>query len=155
MPKVSRIKIDSKHMGYYINNFWSLITHLENKEQVKIFLKDLLTHTEMKMLSKRIQIAKMLLEGYTYQEIKGYVKVTDSTISKINNILSVDGEGLKTAVKYLHKIEMDIERKMMQSGSSVKEKYPEYFLLDRLVQGAGKELKKRKKRKSAVKDLSL
>ena len=82
MTKVSRIKLDPKHLGFFLNNFWNLITLLENKDQVKSFLKDLLTHTEMKMFAKRIQIAKMLLEGYSYQTIRSYVKVTDSTIAR-------------------------------------------------------------------------
>lgn len=149
MPKVSRIRLDSKHLGFFINNFWSLITLLENKDQVKSFLKDLLTHTEMKMLAKRIQIAKMLLEGYNYQDIRNYVKVTDSTIARINNILEVEGEGLRTAINYLQKIEKEIERERMRITPDLKKKYPMYFLPEIVLEKVNKKLRSRKKKLSA------
>lgn len=62
MTKISRIKINPKHLDFFLHNFWNLITLLENKDQVKNFFRDLLSHTEMKMFAKRIQIAKMLLK---------------------------------------------------------------------------------------------
>ncbi|HVF69572.1 MAG TPA: Trp family transcriptional regulator [Xanthomonadales bacterium] len=155
MTKISRLKVDPQQLGFFMNNFWSLITLLEDKDQVKSFLKDLLTHTEMKMFAKRIQIAKMLLEGYSYQDIRGYVKVTDSTISKISNLLSVDGAGLKTAIKYLHRIEEQIENNRMKTTPSLKEKYPEHFLPDRIANKVGEMMKKGRRKKSAVKDIKL
>lgn len=155
MPKVSRIRLDSKHLGFFINNFWSLITLLENKDQVKSFLKDLLTHTEMKMLAKRIQIAKMLLEGYNYRDIRNYVKVTDSTIARINNILEVEGEGLRTAINYLQKIEKEIERERMRITPNLKKKYPMYFIPEVVLEKVNKKLHARKKKLSAKEAVSL
>lgn len=155
MTRVSRIRLDSKHLGFFLNNFWNLITLLENKEQVKNFLKDLLTHTEMKMLAKRIQIAKMLLEGYSYRDIRNHVKVTDPTISKISNILATDGEGLKMAITYLQKIESKIEEKRMRITPNLKNKYPTYFLPERIIEGMNKNIKATNKKLSVKKDLSL
>lgn len=155
MTKISRIKIDPKHLGFFLNNFWNLITLLEDKEQVKDFLKNLLTHTEMKMLAKRIQIAKMLLEGYNYRDIRNYVKVTDPTISKISNILATGGEGLKSAIGYLQKIEKDIEKERMRISPSLKKKYPLYFLPEILIEEASKKVKARNKRISVKRDILL
>ncbi|MEK7534137.1 MAG: YerC/YecD family TrpR-related protein [Patescibacteria group bacterium] len=155
MTKVSRIKIDVKHLGFFLNNFWNIITLLENKDQVKDFLKDLLTHTEMKMLAKRIQIAKMLIEGYNYQAIRNYVKVTDSTIARINNILETRGEGLKIAISYLEKIESDIEKDRMKISSDLQKRYPSYFLPEIITDAIGKRIKVHRKRSSVKKDISL
>lgn len=155
MTKVSRIKIDTKHLGFFINNLWNLITLLENKEQVKNFLKDLLTHTEMKMLAKRIQIAKMLLEGYGYRDIRNYVKVTDPTISKISNILETKGDGLKIAISYLNKIESEIEKERMQAMPDLRKKYSSYFIPELVVEEIGRKIRTRNKKVSVKKDLSL
>lgn len=155
MTKVSRIRLDSKHLGFFLNNFWNLITLLENKEQVKSFLKNLLTHTEMKMLAKRIQIAKMLIEGYDYRSIRNYVKVTDPTIAKISNILETSGEGLKTAIAYLQRIEKEREKERMSVASNLKKKYPTYFLPEIIAQEVGKKLRSKRKRNSVRKQLSL
>ena len=69
MPRVSQIQIEAKRMAYFISNLWNTITLLENREEAVSFLKELLTQTEIRMLAKRIQIAKMLMEGYKYEDI--------------------------------------------------------------------------------------
>ena len=155
MTKVSRIRLDPKHLGFFLNNFWNLITLLENKDQVKSFLKDLLTHTEMKMFAKRIQIAKMLLDGHNYQTIRTYVKVTDSTIARISNLLEIGGDGLKTAINYLQKIESDIDKERMSIIPNFKKRYPDYFLPEIIADGIGKKVKAYKKRSSVKRDISL
>lgn len=155
MTKISRIKVDPRHLGFFINNFWNLITLLENKDQVASFLKDLLTHTEMKMFAKRIQIAKMLLDGYDYRAIRNYVKVSDTTISTISNKLEIGGEGLKTAIAYLKKVENDIDRERMRIVPDLKKRYGEYFLLDKIIDKASKQVKGRNKKQSIKKDIPL
>ena len=77
MTKVSRYKLDPEKRNLILNDFWSAVTLLDDKKQISNFFKSLLTHTEMEMVSKRIQIAKMLLNGRSYEEIKRTIKVTD------------------------------------------------------------------------------
>lgn len=48
---------------------WTSIAELENREEVKNFFKDLLSESEAIMLSRRILIAKKLLEGDDYGKI--------------------------------------------------------------------------------------
>ena len=155
MTKISRIKVDAKHLGLFLNNFWNLVTLLENKDQVASFLKDLLTHTEMKMLAKRIQIAKMLLEDYSYQAIRTYVKVTDSTIARINNVLGMEGNGLKIAISYLQKIESEVDKDKMGIAPNLKNKYPTYFLPEIIVSKIGRKLKAQKKKDSIKRYIQL
>lgn len=155
MPKLSRIRLDSSLFGLFLNNFWSAITLLEDKNQAKGFLKGLLTHTEMKMLAKRIQIAKMLLEGYDYRAIRNYVRVTDSTIAAVSNKLETEGEGLRAIVEKLSKIEAEIEKERLSMGHNIKDRYPTYFLPDRIAEGISKSIRKRSKIKSVKKSISL
>ena len=155
MTKISRKKVDPVHLGFFINNFWNSITLLEDKNQVKSFLKDLLSHTEMKMFAKRIQIAKMLLEGHGYEVIKNQVKVTDSTIAKISNMLEIGGEGIRMAVKYLQKFEKDIEKDRFRLGPDFKKKYGMYFLPEKLIESAEKQARAYKKKQSVKKDIPL
>lgn len=155
MTKISRIRVDPRHMSFFLHNFWNLITLLEDKEQVKNFLKDLLTPTEMKMLAKRIQIAKMLIEGHDYRAIRNYVRVTDTTIAKISNILATSNEGLIKAIGFLQKIEARIDKERMQAMPDLKKKYPIYYLPENIAEAITKGLKNRKKKKSVAKDISL
>ena len=59
----------------YLGEFYTMISLLKNRDEVKNFFKDLLTLSEVVMISRRIQIARMLLEGESYDEIKKKLRV--------------------------------------------------------------------------------
>lgn len=151
MTKISRISPDPRHMGIFIDNFWNAVTLLESKEETKTFLKDLLTHTETKMFAKRIQIAKMLVQGYDYRTIKNYVKVTNSTIASVNNLLNTGGKGLVRIIKRLIKLE---EKRKNEYEGKDREVVPPGLmrlvpdLVDLGIDLTTQHLRKREKRKS-------
>lgn len=106
MTKVSRMPVQPPElMGVYIDNFWNAITLLETKTETKEFLRNILSHTEIKMVAKRLQIAKMLIEDYDYQTIKNEVKVTSNTIARISNELNTNGSGLKKIIDRIIRLE--------------------------------------------------
>lgn len=111
MARVSSISVEARRMGYFISNLWNVFTLIENRDETILFLKELLTPTEIRMLAKRIQIAKMLIEGYKYDEIKTHIRVTDSTISSVNNQLQFRDGGYMKIMSRLIKIESDREKK--------------------------------------------
>ena len=85
MTKVSRKKHSRE--GKMIYDFWRSMTFLESKDEVRDFLKALLTPTEMLMFAKRIEVAKLLIGDCDYKFIKREVQVTNATISHIKNSL--------------------------------------------------------------------
>lgn len=68
-----------------------------------LLLQDLLTEDEIKDLSKRLRIAKLLLEGQTHEEIVKEAHCSFATITKIRLWLDNAGEGLKMIIKKLPK----------------------------------------------------
>lgn len=68
-----------------------------------ILLQDLLTAAEIKNLSKRLRIAKLLLEGKKQEEIIEDLSCSFGTISKVKAWLEESGEGFKQIVKKLPK----------------------------------------------------
>lgn len=153
MPKLSRISPDPRHMGIFIDNFWNAITLIEDKEEAKSFLKDLLTHTETKMFAKRIQIAKMLLQGYDYRAIRNHVKVTSGTIAQVNNLLHTRGDGLKQIVSRLLEIESKREKKLEGKSQSLVPAGPYRLIPDLIEFGAGvtkQKIKRIRKKKSVI-----
>ncbi len=58
-------------------------------------LRDLLSPQEMTMLANRLQIAVLLLDGVSYQEIRHTLNVSDSTISRVSNWLEVRGDSYR------------------------------------------------------------
>ena len=148
MTKVSRYKLDPEKRNLILNDFWSAVTLLDDKKQISNFFKSLLTHTEMEMVSKRIQIVKMLLNGRSYEEIKRTIKVTDSTIARINNLLASENNGLEAAIVKLRKIEADLDKERMRIGPNLKKKYPSYFLPEIIIDKVEEKGKQTRKRES-------
>lgn len=96
MPQVSKRHI-SKDLEQRI--FSLLINCIkETKSQVETdsFLIDLFTPTERVMMAKRLAIAVLLLQGdYTQSEISAYLKVSTTTVAKVNGRLKYRGEGIR------------------------------------------------------------
>ncbi len=103
MTKISRKPLSADELNEIENQFWTAVAKLKSLNEASLFFRDLLTHTERKMLAKRLQIARMLLEKESYTSIRKKLHVTDITISKINNWLNTFGEGYRLAVEKLKK----------------------------------------------------
>jgi len=101
MTKLSSWPISHSVQKKLEDEFWSVVASLGSATQAKLFFYDLLTHTERKMLSKRLHIASMLLQKEKYSVIKKKLNVTSTTIAKVNNWLNSFGDGYRIAYKYL------------------------------------------------------
>ncbi len=110
MTKLSK-NFDPKDMGFYVNNVWAALTLMDSKEQIRQLVKDLFTHTEYKMFAKRLEIARRLLKGETYDEIKQALKVTEKPITSVSNILANGGLGFRDAHKKLTQLEQKFKNR--------------------------------------------
>lgn len=161
MTKLSKRPVDSKLMGFYVNNLWSAFTLMATKDEIRDLFRDLFTHTEYKMFAKRLEIARRLLEGQKYESIMEDLKVTEKTISSVSNILAEKGNGFRTANQRLKDLENHYQKKREERQDRLerrkRKKLPaETFLFDAI--GAGfsaldKAVSKRIKRNSATKQL--
>jgi len=78
----------------------------DSKEAAQI-LTDLLTPSEIEMVAKRLEIAKLLIQGKTYDQIRTRINAGYSTIGRINIWLNLAGEGFKIAVSRMKKEEKE------------------------------------------------
>ncbi len=62
-------------------------------------LGDLLSEQEIEMIAKRLQIAKLLIKKQTYEEIRRELKVSDTTIARVNIWLQQAGEGFRMVME--------------------------------------------------------
>jgi uncharacterized protein YerC len=163
MTKISRKPIDPKELGFYINNLWSVFTLIDSKDEIKLLFKDLFTHTEYKMLAKRLEIARRLIDSNTYESIMQNLKVTERTISNVSNTLERDGRGLHIAYNKLSDLEklLQCKRDVRQDILEHKQRpeLPEALLVKNLVKvGFGKAdqiLRSRIRQTTAKKILSI
>ncbi len=131
-----------------INLFWDAITLLRDKSEIKSFFGEILTPTEIRMLSKRFSVAKMLDEAYDYQTIRAYLNVTDGTISDVNNRLKYGDGGLEPILERLFEIEKKCQDKLEGKRDVLKPPLGGVDPFD-LIELVEEKLRKRVKRKSS------
>jgi uncharacterized protein YerC len=101
MAQVSRHHMPKSVQKNIIESFWWLIGHLSAKDEVDTFLNEFLTETEKIMLSKRLAIALMIQNGYTFEQIRDTLKVSTSTVLRISHWIQKSGAGYQVALKKL------------------------------------------------------
>lgn len=111
------------------------------------FLQDLLTLSEMKILAKRLRIAKLLLSGVTYEEIEKRVFVSHGTIAKIAAWLAERGDGFREIIEKLPKQENRESYIEISDWDRFKRHHALYFwpelLLEEIIKNASKKQKSR------------
>ena len=63
------------------------ILSLESREECYAFFEDLCTVKEISDMAQRLQAAKLLLDGATYEQIVKAVEISTATISRINRCI--------------------------------------------------------------------
>ena len=121
----------------YLGEFYTMVSLLRSREEVKKFFKDLLTLSEVVMISRRIQIAKMLLAGLSYEEIVKKLKVGINTVSQVDRWVRGGFGGYKEVINRYDKKNARREIEKMPappfSWQAIKRKYPLHFLLLNLL----------------------
>lgn len=118
----------------YLGDFYSMVSLLKNREEVKNFFKDLLTLSEVVMISRRLQIAQLLLEGMSYEAIRGKLKVGFTTINSVDTWLNNGFGGYRNTINnFKKKGKVATKQKPVTdfpfSLNHLRKKYPAHFLL--------------------------
>ena len=90
-----RFEVSPREREELLSEFCEAISVLKNPEEILSFLVDIVTSRELIFLTKRIKIAKLLIEGQEYRKIEDSLNVSHSTIAKIAHWLSEAGEGFR------------------------------------------------------------
>ena len=69
------------------------ILSLESREECYAFFEDLCTVKEISDMAQRLQAAKLLLDGATYEQIVKAVEISTATISRVNRCLKYGNDG--------------------------------------------------------------
>lgn len=143
--KVRPRKVNKKDKIRYLDALYTAMAFLKSREEIKKFLRDLLTESERIMIGRRIIIAQRLLEDKTYDEIKKEIGVGVDTIMRVHRWLSDGSDGYEKAIKELNKIldsrKKVYNREIYEPGSFkwLKRRYPLHFLLFNLFDELNKK----------------
>lgn len=146
--KVRRLEKLSKPMqGELFFDLINAFSLVKSAGDSALFIQDLLTEAEVKMLSKRLRIARLLLEGRKYEGIIKDLHVSRSTISKVGAWLTERGEGFRKVVKKLPEPKRVKDWGGQSRWGRLAAQYPRYFwpsyLSAEINKAAVREQKKR------------
>ena len=152
MAKFSRIpKLSKKDRQKLLIALCEALTSIKKREEAAQFLTDLLSPQELEMLAKRLEIAKLLVDGDTYDTIRNKLKVSHNTIARINAWLTLSGGGFRMVIERTKNKEKKIneptfeEKYDPQSWYNIKRRYSLHFLPELIIE----EIIKKKRRKTA------
>lgn len=75
---------------------------LENMDECYSFFEDIATINELKSLSQRIQVARMLKEKKVYTEIAEETGASTATISRVNKCLNYGQNGYNIVLERMY-----------------------------------------------------
>lgn len=91
--------MNSKIKDEATDKLFEAILTLDNVEECYAFFEDICTVNELKALAQRLEVAKMLQDKMTYQEIQQQTGASTATISRVNRCLSYGSDGYKLVLE--------------------------------------------------------
>ena len=81
-----------------IDALFDAILSLETREECYDFFEDLCTVKEISDMAQRLEAAKLLLDGSTYEQIVKTVEISTATISRINRCIQYGTGGYREVI---------------------------------------------------------
>ena len=82
-----------------IDALFDAILSLETREECYDFFEDLCTVKEISDMAQRLEAAKLLLDGSTYEQIVKTVEISTATISRINRCIQYGTGGYRRTIE--------------------------------------------------------
>ncbi|MDY0302432.1 MAG: Trp family transcriptional regulator [Candidatus Moranbacteria bacterium] len=137
MGKVQTKNIDKNERYKIIGDFYEIVTNLRTKNEVIGFFMGLLTPSEALMFARRIQIAQMLLDDKSYDEIRRELKVGLSTVANVSTWLYGENDAFRRKIEEYKnrksKTEEDNNDDYEKNYGSLLNKYPQHRILRDLL----------------------
>ena len=74
---------------------------LKDTEECYQFFEDICTVSELKALAQRLEVARMLRAGHTYEEVVERTGASTATISRVKRCLNYGADGYDTVLNRL------------------------------------------------------
>ena len=86
-----------KHSDF--KNLYSAILSLSSEEDCRMFFEDICTIKELETMSQRLEVARMLINGSTFNEIVSATGASTTTISRVNRCLNYGDGGYRRVIE--------------------------------------------------------
>ena len=66
------------------DELYQLIAGIQNPEDIRALFDDLCTRKEVEKMAERLQAAKLLMEGNTYNQVIAQTDISSATLSRVS-----------------------------------------------------------------------
>ncbi|MBQ3022620.1 MAG: hypothetical protein IJD91_04790 [Clostridia bacterium] len=80
------------------NELYKAILSLSDEEECRLFFEDICTIKELETMSQRLEVAKLLSGGATFNEIVAKTGASTTTISRVNRCLNYGDGGYRRVI---------------------------------------------------------
>jgi TrpR-related protein YerC/YecD len=107
VPRQRKIKTKSftreerYHPDQKAGEFFSAILKLKTPQEVAAFFRDILTLPEIEEISNRLQMAKLLYQGHSYEEVAQMTGASTTTVARVAHWLFSGCGGYKLVLNHL------------------------------------------------------
>lgn len=132
MPKIRYHEMDIKERRRIVGELLDVVTGIKSKNEMFELLFRLLTPSEVVMLARRLQIAKMLLKEFSYEDIRKEHHASHRTIADVEGWLRESPERADLVRKRLQSIRKK-EGKANTYSENMLDKYAHHRFLKNLL----------------------
>ena len=97
----SRPAVNPKLKDAQVDQLCRALLTLKTVEECYRFLEDVCTIGEVKALAQRLEIARLLFTGRTYEEVEHRVRASSATISRVRRFLEYGADGYRLVLTRL------------------------------------------------------
>ena len=76
-----------------LNSLYEAILSIDSKEICESFFEDICTIKELETMAQRLEVAKLLMSGATFNEVVAKTGASTATISRVNRSLNYGNDG--------------------------------------------------------------
>lgn len=89
-----------KDTELHLSELYEMLIKVNTVEDCKALLDDLCTYKEVEQMAQRAYAAKLILAGWTYNEIIAETEISSTTLSRISRAISHGSGGYKKFLDY-------------------------------------------------------
>ena len=102
--------MDNANEKHLTDQLCAVLASLADAEEVRLFLEDLCTAKEVEYMAQRVEAARLLMSGLTYQEVTERISISSATLTRVSKCVKAD-HGYQRVLRRYTKSKKEGERK--------------------------------------------
>lgn len=91
--------MSDKWKDEFTDQFCDCLVEIGDREEAYRFLEDVATFSEIRAFSQRVQVANLIMKGYSYPQIVQITGASTATISRVKKFVEYGADGYRDVLQ--------------------------------------------------------